>query len=129
MSILLSSLPFSCSVVSNSATPWAAAQQASLSITKSQSLLKPKFIELVMPSNHLILSFPSPPAFNLSGKLFFNIIYMFYNYEKDLYQLLSKHMTNVEFISIIFPLNKKYTCYAFYIIIYWSTVFFLKLHR
>ena len=37
------------------ATQWTAARQASLSITKSQSLLKPMSIELVMPSNHLIL--------------------------------------------------------------------------
>ena len=37
------------------ATPWTAAHQASLSITKSWSLLKFMAIELVMPSNHLIL--------------------------------------------------------------------------
>ena len=37
------------------ATPWTAARQASLSITNSQSLLKLMSIELVMPSNHLIL--------------------------------------------------------------------------
>ena len=36
-------------------TPWTAAFQASLSITNSQSLLKLMSIELVMPSNHLIL--------------------------------------------------------------------------
>ena len=36
-------------------TPWIAAHQASLSITNSQSLLKLMSIELVMPSNHLIL--------------------------------------------------------------------------
>ena len=37
------------------ATPWTAAHQASLSITNSWSLLKLTSIELVMPSNHLIL--------------------------------------------------------------------------
>ena len=37
------------------ATPWAAARQASLSITNSQSLPKFMTIESVMPSNHLIL--------------------------------------------------------------------------
>ena len=37
------------------ATPWTAACQASLSITSSQSLHKLMSIELVMPSNHLIL--------------------------------------------------------------------------
>ena len=39
-------------------TPWTAAHQASLSITNSQSLLKLISIELVMPSNHFILSCP-----------------------------------------------------------------------
>ena len=43
--------------------PWTAARQASLSITNSRSLLNLMSIELVMPSNHLILSSPSPPAF------------------------------------------------------------------
>ena len=39
-------------------TPWTAACQDSLSITKYQSLLKLMSIELVMPSNHLILCHP-----------------------------------------------------------------------
>ena len=39
-------------------TPWTAARQASLSITNSWSLLKLMSIELVMPSNHLILCRP-----------------------------------------------------------------------
>ena len=42
------------------ATPWTAACQASLSFTVSRSLLKFMSIELVMPSNHLILCCPSP---------------------------------------------------------------------
>ena len=48
------------------ATPWTAAHQASLSITNSRSLLKLMSIELVMPSNHLILCHPlllPPPIF------------------------------------------------------------------
>ena len=40
------------------AAPWTAAHQASLSITISWSLLKLMSIELVMPSNHLILCHP-----------------------------------------------------------------------
>ena len=36
-------------------TPWSVALQASLSITNAWSLLKLMSIELVMPSNHLIL--------------------------------------------------------------------------
>ena len=45
-------------------TPWTAACQTSLSITNSQSLLKLMSIELVMPSNHLILCCPLlfPPS-------------------------------------------------------------------
>ena len=39
-------------------TPWTAACQASLSIINSQNLPKPKSIESVMPSNHLILCHP-----------------------------------------------------------------------
>ena len=45
---------------------WTAARQASLSITVSPSLLKLVSVESVMPSNHLILPSPSPPALNLS---------------------------------------------------------------
>ena len=41
-----------------SATPWTAARQASLAITISGSLLKLMSIELLMPSNHLVLSCP-----------------------------------------------------------------------
>ena len=39
-------------------TPWTAAHQSSLSITKSQRLLKLMSIQSVIPSNHLILSHP-----------------------------------------------------------------------
>ena len=45
---------FSHSVVSDSATPWTAARQFSLSVTNSRNLLKFMSIESVMPSNHLI---------------------------------------------------------------------------
>ena len=53
-----SSVQFSCSVMSDSVTPWTAAHHTSLSITNSRSLLKLMSIELVMPSNHLILCCP-----------------------------------------------------------------------
>ena len=58
-----------------SATPWTTAHQACLSITNSWSLLKLMSIELVMPSNHLILccpfsshlqSFPASGSFQMS---------------------------------------------------------------
>ena len=60
-------IQFSCSVLSDSATPWTAARQASLSITNSQSLLKLMSIELVMPSNQL-----SSPSIFLSTRVFSN---------------------------------------------------------
>ena len=53
-----SSVQFSCSVVSDSVTPWIAARQASLSITNSRSSLKLTSIESVMPSSQLILCRP-----------------------------------------------------------------------
>ena len=51
-------LLFSHSVMSDSATLWTAACQASLSFTISQSLLNLMSIEEVMLSNHLILCHP-----------------------------------------------------------------------
>ena len=68
MLFALSSVQFSSvAVMSDSATPWTTAHQASLSITNSQSSLKLTSIKSVMPSNHLILCrCPSPPTFNLS---------------------------------------------------------------
>ena len=48
------SVQFSRSVVSDSATPWTAVYQASLSITNSPGLFKLMSKESVMPSNHLI---------------------------------------------------------------------------
>ena len=55
---ILPSVQFSHSVMSDYATPWTAACQASLSITNFQSLFKLMSIESVMPSNHLILCRP-----------------------------------------------------------------------
>ena len=49
---------FSHSVMSDSATPWTAACQTSLSINNSRSLLKLMSIESMMPFNHLILCHP-----------------------------------------------------------------------
>ena len=55
---ILPSVQFSHSVMSDYATPWTAACQASLSFTTSQSLLKLMSIESMMPSNHFILCYP-----------------------------------------------------------------------
>jgi len=55
-------------------TPWTAACQASLSINNSRSLLKLMSIELVIPSNHLILCHPLllPPLLFPSIRIFSN---------------------------------------------------------
>ena len=56
--VFLSDSVQSLSRVQLHATPWTAAFQAFLSITNTQSLLKLLSIELVIPSNHLILCHP-----------------------------------------------------------------------
>ena len=68
----------SLSCVQLFATPWTVASQAFMSITNSLSLLKLMSIELVMPSNHLILchhlllplsTFPSIRVFSMESVL------------------------------------------------------------
>ena len=58
--MLYSNFPLFSSVQFLSRVPWSATCQASLSITNCQNLLKLMPIELVMPSNHLILCRPLP---------------------------------------------------------------------
>ena len=69
--LLPSSVKFSHTVMSDSATPWTAACQASLSITNTWSFLKLMSIEVVMPSNHLLLPsiFPSIRVFSNESDL------------------------------------------------------------
>ena len=55
---VISSVQFSCSVMSDSLRPHDAACQTSLSITNSRNLIKLMPIESVMPSSHLILYCP-----------------------------------------------------------------------
>ena len=66
-------------------TPWTATCQASLSITNSQSLLKLMSIELVMPSNHLILCHPLLflPSIFLSIRVFFSESVLRIRWPKD----------------------------------------------
>ena len=58
--------------MSDSATKWTAANQASLSTTNSRSLLKLMSVSSVMPSNHLILCCPLllPPSIFPSIRVF-----------------------------------------------------------
>ena len=55
---IFSSVQFIHNHVQLFATPWTSAHQASLSFTISQSLLKLISIELMLPSNHLLLCHP-----------------------------------------------------------------------
>ena len=76
MSSDYSSVSFSCSVVSDSATPWTAAHQAFLSITNSRSLLKlmtvewwwchPTISSSVVPVSSCAQSFPASGSFQMS---------------------------------------------------------------
>ena len=70
--MMFSSVQFSRSVVSDSAIPWTAACQASLSVTNTRSLLKLMSIELMMPSNNLALChlFLLPPSIFPSIRVF-----------------------------------------------------------
>ena len=68
--LLMLLLSYSRSVVSNFLQPHAARQSFTLSFTISWNLLKLMSIELVMPSNHLLLCLPSfllPSVFPIIG--------------------------------------------------------------
>ena len=90
----VTSVQFSRSVVSDSATPWTAAHQASLSITNSWSLLKLMSIALVRPSNHLILCRPPllPPSIFPSIRVFPNESVLCIRWPKDWSFCMASHM-------------------------------------
>ena len=71
---LITSVQFSYSFMSDSATSWTAAHEASFSINNSRSLLKLMSTVSVMPSNHLILCHPLllPPSMFPSIRIFSN---------------------------------------------------------
>ena len=95
-------------------TPWTAARQASLSIANSWSLPKLMSIELVMPSNHLILCHPLllPPSIFPSIRVFFNesvLLIMWPKYWSFSYSISpSNEYSGLGVISFqIFHLNEK----------------------
>ena len=81
LSIHFSSVAQLCLLV----IPWTVARQASPSTTNSQSLLKLKSIELVMPSNHLILCHPLLllPSIPPSIRVFSNESVLWIRWPKD----------------------------------------------
>ena len=78
------------------ATPWITACQASLSITRSRSLLKLMSIKSVMPSSHLILCRPLLllPPIPLSIKVFSNESTLCMRWPKHWSFSFSKHWPN-----------------------------------
>ena len=82
-------------------TPWTAAHQASLSITNSWSLLKLMSMELVMPSNHLILCHPLLllPSIFPSIRVFSNKLALRIRWPKYWSFSFSINPTNEELIS------------------------------
>ena len=78
MNKVIRSDQISHSIVSDSATPWITARQASLSITNSLSLPKLMSIRSVMPSSHLILIVPfssCPQSLSASGSFPMNQLF------------------------------------------------------
>ena len=73
---------FTCSVF---ATPWTAACRASLPFTVSASVLKLMSIEVVMPSNHLILCYPLLllPSIFPSIRVFSSDLALYIGWPKD----------------------------------------------
>ena len=97
---------FSRSVMSDSATPWTAARQASLSITNSQSLFKLMSIESVMPSNHLILCHPLlPPSIFPSIRVFSNESFLHIRWTKYWSFSFSIHPSNEYSVLISFRID------------------------
>ena len=70
--------------MSDSATPWTTAHQASLSFTISRSLLKLMSIELGMQSNHLILCHLLLPSVFPSIRVFSNELALYIRWSKYL---------------------------------------------
>ena len=84
-------------------TPWTAARQASLSITISRSLLELMSIELVMPSNHLILYCPLllPPSVFPSIRVFSNELVLCIRRSQYLSFSFSIRPMNITFLFLI----------------------------
>ena len=84
ISVQFSSVTQSCLTLCDPTTPRGVARQASLSITNSRSLLKLRSIELVMPSNHLILCSPLllPPLVFPSIRVFSNEAFLHIRWPK-----------------------------------------------
>ena len=91
-------LLFSRSVLSNSVTPWAAAHQASLSFTISQSLLKLMSIESVMPSkiSSSVVPFSCLQSFPASGSFLMSWLFVSGGQSIGISTSASDHPKNVQ---------------------------------
>ena len=105
--------------MSNSAAPWTAACQASLSITNSRSLLKFMLIESVMPSNYLILCWlllllpsilPSIRVFSNESALCIRWPKYYYSFDKYFRLCRNGHITRVLCRHLINHVTAIYKC-------------------
>ena len=121
------------------ATPWTTAHQASLSFTVSWGLLKLMFIELVMPSNHLILCHPLlllPPIF-LSIRVFSNKSALHISWPKywnfgfsispsiEYSGLISFRIDSFDFLSVQGTLKSLLQHHCLKVSILWHSAFFV----
>ena len=85
--------------------PWTAARQSSLSIINSQSLLKLMSIELVMPSNYLVLCCPLLllPSISPSIRVFCNELALLIRWPKYWSFSFSIHPNSLEGINFFLP--------------------------
>ena len=123
---------FSC-LVRLFATPWTAARQASLSITNSQSLLKVKSIESVIPSNHLILCrFYKCQLNSVGWKYSWFLLYSFWFSLELLREMLKSPNISVDLAISPFFHHKFYSsgfffmhfCFGFLCLLFYSFIYF-----
>ena len=111
------------------ATPWTASCQTSLSITNSQSLLKLMSIELVMPSNHLILCHPLllPPSIFPSIRGFSNdsVLRISISPSNKYSRLISFRMDWLDLLSVQGTLKNLLQHHSSKASILWGSAFFI----
>ena len=119
-------------------TPWTAACQDSLSITKTRNLLKLMSIESVMPSNHLILCRPPlPPSIFPNVKVFFSESALHFRWPKywsfsfsispsnEYSGLISFRMDWLDLLAVQGNLKSLLQCHSSKASILWWSAFFI----
>ena len=124
------------------ASPWTAAQQAPVSSTISQSLLKFTSTELVMLPNHLILCHPLPLLSSIfhSTRIFFNESTLLIRWPKywsfsfstcpsnEYSELISFRTSWLDLLAVQRTLKSLLQCYNLKASILWCSAIFLVQH-